>query len=263
MAKRYKEKTKKTLKQKLINIIYVIILLTFVLMFIISVVNIIKWYLGNKENQKIQKEISQSITVKEDEENIQDKYIVNFEDLKQKNPDTVGWLKVNGTEVEYTVVQSSNNDYYLTHNFEKKYNKSGWIFADYKNKLDGTDKNLVIYGHNIRDDSMFGTLKNVIKEEWYNNPENYKIILITENAKTIYEVFSVYQIENEDYYIQTNFTNETEFEKFINTVKSRSVKEFKIELTGKDNILTLSTCANNNKYRVVLHAKKISNEEEI
>ncbi len=258
MAKRYKEKPKKTVKQKLINLIYIIILLTFILLFIISVSNIIKWYLSNKENDKIKQEISKSITVNENEENVQDKYIVNFEELKEKNSDTVGWIKVNGTNIEYTVVQSNNNDYYLAHNFEKKYNSSGWIFADYKNKLDGTDKNLVIYGHNVRDDSMFGSLKNVIKEEWYNNPENYKIIFITENEKIIYEVFSVYQIKVEDYYIQTSFTNETEFTKFINTVKSRSVKDFNIETTSEDSILTLSTCANNNKYRVVLHAKKIS-----
>ena len=256
MAKRYKEKSKKTLKQKLINLVYIILLLTFVLMFVISALNIIKWYLGNKENEEIKKEISKSITVNENEENVQDKYIVNFEELKQKNPDTIGWLKVNGTDVEYTVVQTNNNDYYLTHNFEKKYNKSGWIFADYKNKLDGTDQNLVIYGHNIRDNSMFGTLRNVIKEEWYNNPENYKIIFITENETEIYEVFSVYQIENEDYYIQTKFRNETEFTKFINTISLRSVKDFNVEVTGKDNILTLSTCANNDNYRIVLHAKK-------
>ena len=75
---------------------------------------------------------------------------------------------------------------------------------------------------------MFGTLRNVIKEEWYNKPENYKIILITENEKAEYEVFSVYQIENEDYYIQTKFATETEFTKFINTIKSRSVKSSNI-----------------------------------
>lgn len=256
MAKHFKEKPKKSLKQKLISTIYVIILLTFVLMFIISAVNIVKWYLGNKENEKIKQEISQSITIKENEANIQDKYIVNFEELKQKNPDTVGWLKVNGTDIEYTVVQTNNNEYYLTHNFEKKYNKSGWIFADYKNKVDGTDQNLVIYGHNIRDNSMFGTLRNVIKEEWYSNSENHQVILITENEKAIYEVFSVYQKENEDYYIQTNFSTEAQFTELINTIKQRSVKDFNVEVTSEDNILTLSTCANNNDYRIVLHAKK-------
>lgn len=254
MAKRFKEKPKKTAKQKMINLM----LLIFIGLFIISAKEIIEWYLRNKENAKIQQKISQSIVIREDEKNIQDKYIINFQELKQKNSDTVGWIKVNGTEVEHVVLQATDNDYYLTHNFEKNYNKSGWIFADYKNKLDGTDKNLIIYGHNVKDNSMFGSLRNILKEEWYNNEENYQLILITEKESTIYEVFSVYKVENEDYYLQTNFTSNEEFAKFINTIKLRSVKNFNVELTEKDKILTLSTCANNDNYRIVLHAKKIN-----
>jgi len=251
MGKHHKEKVKKTSKQKKFDFIYIIILLIFLTLFIISAVNIVKWYLNNRENKKIQEEISQAITVNEEEQ-----YTVDFAALKEKNADTVGWLKVNGTEVEHAVVQTTDNDYYIRHNFEKNYNKAGWIFADYKNKLDGTDKNIVIYGHNIRDNSMFGTLKNILKEEWYNNEENYNVIFITEQENAIYEVFSVYQIESEDYYIQTEFANEVKFEEFIETIKLRSVKTFNVELTGESQILTLSTCADNNKYRIVLHAKK-------
>ena len=128
---------------------------------------------------------------------------------------------------------------------------------DYKNKLDGTDKNIVIYGHNIKDGSMFGTLKNILEEEWYNNEENYIIDLITEKEKLRYQVFSVYKIENEDYYIDTEF-KKNEFVKFIETLKERSIKYFDVEVVEEDSILTLSTCADNNKYRVVLHAKRIN-----
>ena len=252
-------KTNKDIKKhKKYNFIYIIVLLIFITLFIISTKEIVKWYINNQNNKKIQEEISQEIIIDEKENKEEDKYKVNFKALKDKNPDTVGWLKVNGTKIEHTIVQANDNDYYLTHNFEKEYNSAGWIFADYKNKFDGTDKNIVIYGHNMRDNSMFGSLKDVIKEKWYNNEENYKIIFITENEPSIYEVFSVYQIENEDYYIQTNFRNNTIFEEFINTIKSRSVKNFEIEVTKEDTILTLSTCANDNRYRVVLHAKKIN-----
>ena len=104
---------------------------------------------------------------------------------------------------------------------------------------------------------MFGTIKDVVKEEWYNNDENHEIIFITENEILDYEVFSVYQIETEDYYIQTHFENDEKFEEFINKIKNRSVKDFNTEVNSEDSILTLSTCANNKKYRVVLHAKKI------
>lgn len=258
MAKHYKEESKGVIVIRIGNLIYKITLLILIILAAKSSIEIVKWYSNNKDNEIIQQEIAQSITINENETNIQNKYVVDFATLKEKNSETVAWLKVNGTDIEYTVVQAINNSYYLTHNFNKEYNKAGWIFADYKNKLDGTDKNIVIYGHNIKDDSMFGSLRNVISEEWYNNPNNYKILFTTENEAAEYEVFSVYQIENEDYYIQTNFADEIEFTNFIKTIKSRSIKDFNIEITGEDKILTLSTCANNNKYRVVLHAKKIS-----
>lgn len=105
---------------------------------------------------------------------------------------------------------------------------------------------------------MFGTLKNILKEEWYSNEENFVIDFITEQEQAKYQVFSVYKIKNEDYYINTEF-KENEFSSFIKTLKIRSIKDFEIEVTENDSILTLSTCADNNKYRIVLHAKKIIN----
>lgn len=181
---------------------------------------------------------------------------MNFEKLKQENSDTVAWLKVENTNIEIPVVQAKDNSYYLTHNFNKKYNVAGWVFADYKNKFDETDKNIVVYGHNMRDDSMFGSLKNVIKEEWYDNKDNQYITFITENEYQTYQIFSIYQAEKEDYYIQTEFSDD-EFSKFINTIKQRSKKDFNVNVSNEDTLLTLSTCANNNKYRVVLHSVRV------
>jgi sortase B len=255
MAKHYKDRSNISLKEKMKSIILIFIVLIFVSLMLICSIKILKWYQNNKENVKISVELSKAVTVDETNED-KDKYSVNFEILKEKNADTVAWLKVNNTNIEYTVVKSSDNEYYLNHNFNKTYNSAGWIFSDYNNKFDGTDKNIVIYGHNMRDGSMFGSLKKTLKEEWYNNKENYKITFITENEKATYEIFSIYQIEKEDYYIKTNFKNEEEYTKFLKTIKSRSIKNFNTEVTSQDNILTLSTCANNNKYRVVLHARK-------
>lgn len=248
MSRKDKRNNKK--KLLIINIIQLIL----IIILVYSAIHIVIWYKNNKTNKKIIEEISQAIEINENTEDEQ-KYKVNFEELKNKNSDTVAWLKVENTSIEFPVVKANDNSYYLTHNFNKENNKAGWIFADYKNKFDGTDKNIVIYGHNMRDDSMFGSLKDVIKEEWYNNEENKYITFVTENEYQTYQVFSVYQIEKEDYYIQTNFQN-NEFEEFIKTIKQRSKKDFNVDVTSKDNILTLSTCANNNKYRVVLHAKK-------
>ena len=243
MWKYEKEKSKK-------NIIANILLIIFIALLIISSIEIIKWYKENRENKKVQEKISEAIIIDKE------KTTIDFEKLKEINKDAVGWIKVNGTDIEYAVVKTNNNSYYLDHNFENEYNKAGWIFADYKNKLDGTDKNIVIYGHNRKDGSMFSSLKNILKEEWYSNEENRKITFITEKEESVYEVFSIYQIEAEDYYITTDFKN-GEFLRYIETVKNRSIKDFNIEVTEEDNILTLSTCGNDNDYRVVLHARQI------
>lgn len=252
MKKQSKGKmSKKALVLSLLNTIFIITL-------IISIILIIKWYVDSKNNKLLKEQLLEAVvdTNVDNEENKQTKTI-DFEKLKQINDETVAWIKVYGTNIEYPVVQSKDNDFYLKRNFNKKYNSGGWIFADYKNKFDGTDKNIVIYGHNMKDNSMFGTLKNILKEEWYNKEENYIIGLITEQELRKYQVFSIYKIQNEDYYITTSFSDD-EFIKFIETLKQRSIKDFNIEITAQDSLLTLSTCANNNKYRVVLHAKRIN-----
>lgn len=242
-------------KKKLFNVVMRIIELIFLILLVYSSINIFKWYNNNKENKQIINEIAESVTINEDT-NEEKKYKINFEELKQKNSDTVAWLKVENTNIEFPIVQANNNSYYLTHNFDKKYNVAGWIFADYKNKLDGTDRNIVIYGHNMRDNSMFGSLKDVITEEWYNNEENKYITFVTENNYQTYQVFSLYQIKTEDYYIKTEFKS-NEFPEFIDTITKRSKKDFDINVSKEDTILTLSTCANNNKYRVVLHSVRV------
>lgn len=242
-----KDKKKKVLIINIIQILLIVVL-------VYSAIHIAIWYKNNESNKEIIKETLKTVKINDDTKTKQ-KYEVDFKELKNKNSDTIAWLKVENTNIEFPIVKGNDNSYYLSHNFNKEYNKAGWIFADYKNKFDTTDKNIVIYGHNMRDNSMFGSLKDVIKKEWYNNESNKYITLITEEEYHIYEVFSVYQIEKEDYYIKTNFKN-NEFEEFINTIKERSKKDFNVKVTKDDNILTLSTCANNNKYRVVLHAKK-------
>ena len=217
-------KKNKKYKKAILNLILYIILLSIL---IYSGIKIFKWYKDKTNNNKIAEHIKSTVIVEEE----------------------------NGDE--YPVVKGTNNSFYLNHCFDKSNNSAGWIFADYRNKFDNTDKNIVIYGHNIRDGSMFGSMLNILNAKWYENEENTNITLYTENEKCMYKVFSIYKIENEDYYIKTEFKNDNEFEDFIKTLKKRSIKDFNVDVSKDDNILTLSTCANNNKYRVVLHAKKV------
>ena len=99
-------------------------------------------------------------------------------------------------------------------------------------------------------------LKNTLNNNWYENKNNHIIAFVTESEYQQYQIFSIYQIEKEDYYIKTNF-KENEYLTFLNTIKDRSIYNLNIDLSESDDILTLSTCSNNNKSRIVLHAKKI------
>ena len=229
-------------------------ILLFILIY--SGIKIYKWYKDKTSNKEIVEQIKETVVV-EDKNEYKEEYTIDFNKLKEQNKETVAWIKVNNTNIEYPVVKANNNNFYLNHSFDKSENLAGWIFADYRNKFDNTDKNIIIYGHNMRDGSMFGSLKNILNSDWYENEENTNITLYTENEKCIYKVFSIYKIESEDYYIKTEFSNDNEFEQFVNTIKNRSIKKFDIDVSKEDNILTLSTCANNNRYRIVLHAKKM------
>ena len=252
---RNKKNKSKKYKKAILNLVIYIMLLSILLY---SGIKIYKWYKDKTNNNKIAEQIKDTVIVEEKNEDENKKeYKIDFDKLKDQNNETVAWIKVNNTNIEYPVVKTNNNSFYLNHSFDKSQNSAGWIFADYRNKFDNTDKNIVIYGHNMRDDSMFGSLKNILNSDWYDNEENTNITLYTENEKCIYKVFSIYKIESEDYYIKTGFNNDDDFEKFIKTIKARSIKEFNVDCLKNDSILTLSTCSNNNKYRVVLHAKKI------
>lgn len=250
-----RRKKNKKYKKAILNLILYIILLSIL---IYSGIKIFKWYKDKTNNNKMVEQIKSTVIVEEknEDENNKEEYTVDFSKLKKQNNEAIAWLKVNNTNIEYPVVKGTNNSFYLNHSFDKSNNSAGWIFADYRNKFDNTDKNIVIYGHNMRDGSMFGSMLNILNAKWYENEENTNIILYTENEKCIYKVFSVYKIKNEDYYIKTEFKNDNEFEGFIKNLKKRSIKDFNVDVSKDDNILTLSTCANNNKYRVVLHAIK-------
>ena len=184
---------------------------------------------------------------------------VDFNELLKKNPDTVGWIKVEGTKVNYPVVQASDNNYYLSHAFNKTANQGGWIFADYKNKFDDTDKNIVIYGHNMNNKTMFGSIPNMLYNGYLSNSSNYYIKISTPTSNSVWKVFSIYTVDPQTYYLKTNFKSEP-YSKFLSTLKSRSIYNFGIDVSENDKILTLSTCDNTGTKRVAVHAKMINIE---
>ena len=182
---------------------------------------------------------------------------VNLDKLKQENSDTVGWIKVPNTNINYPFVQTTDNDYYLKHSFYKRSNSAGWVFLDYRNNFQTLDKNNILYAHGRLNNTMFGSLKKVIEPSWYQNQNNRYIQISSLYANTVWEVFSVYTIEPENYYLKTKFNVDEDFQNFYEKLKNRSVADFNVELNPSDKIITLSSCYNDD-LRVVLHAKLIS-----
>ena len=181
---------------------------------------------------------------------------VDLAELRKLNPDTVGFLSVAGTNINYPVVQSGDNKYYLTRTFKRQYNQAGWVFMDYRNHPGITNQNTVIYGHGRLDTTMFGTLKNILSSAWVENKDNYVIRYSSESENMLFQVFSVYTVPAESYYIQTSFGS-SEYQGWLDTMIGRSQYDFGTVIREGDKILTLSTCSNTEGERIVMHAKLI------
>ena len=186
---------------------------------------------------------------------------VDFTKLKQVNPDTVGWLYVNNSKINYPIVQSGDNSFYLDHSFDKSYNKAGWVFADYRSNFTNLEKNTVIYGHGRYDKTMFGTLIDTLDSGWYTNPENQVIKVSTPEKNMLWQVVSLYTVPVESYYLTHTFIDDEAYMNFLNTIVGRSIYNFNVGVDTNDHILTLSTCLDNNGNRVVMHAKLIKSED--
>ena len=133
---------------------------------------------------------------------------------------------------------------------------NGWVFMDFRNNSDLSDKNTIFYGHNLLNKTSFGSIANIFTDNWYNT-SNHKIMIKNNMQINTYEVFSIYYIDPEVYYLQTSFFDDNSYMEFLNTLKSRSKYNYGIQLSSNDRIITLSTCTDDNKGRKVVHARLI------
>lgn len=270
-------KKRKRKKKKNTTWIFVILCSIFISIIVFCLIKIFIWGKDNKDTSKVINDITNAVnvTLRDDDDNtelVNDTneeetsdywyYIkfplidVDITELKEKNSDTVGWINVNNTNINYPYVQGKDNNYYLDHSFDKKYNEAGWVFLDYRNDKNLSNKNNILYAHSRLDKTMFGSLSKTLKSNWYNNKDNHIIRLSTETENTMWQIFSVYKIPEETYYITTNFNSDNDYQKFLNTIKERSIHNFSTNLTTEDKILTLSTCYSDTE-RTVVHAKLI------
>lgn len=161
-------------------------------------------------------------------------------DLQKANPDVIGWISIPDSKIDYPLLQSDDNSYYLMRTWDGKNNSMGSIFMEYRNSSDLSDENTVVYGHNMRNGTMFASLKD------YSNPEYWKahpyIYISDGNTVYRYEIFSCYRAELQAPTYSLRFKEDTEKEEFL----SHALKESKIQTniipSQSDRILTLSTC---------------------
>lgn len=274
-SKKYKEKNKfKELFIVTIKTCLLVVLISLIILFIIIKINEIKEVKKTSANLEFINDIVDSTDSYDAEVNneIPDKntkknnykspYYTKYEQiydkLYEKNNDTVGWISIKNTNVDYPVVQGKDNEYYLKHSFDKSSNGAGWVFVDYRNDLSNLNNNTIIYAHNVtKGELMFGSLKKLLDDQWNTNESNLVMNFDIKGVTIKWKIFSIYVIDNTNDYLITKFNDKARYNEFIEKIKERSIKDFNTEVTDNDKILTLSTCYDGSKKRLVVHAKKI------
>lgn len=196
------------------------------------------------------------VTVVEDGEEI-DLPVMNnpidFPELDKVNPDIVGWLRLRAVDISYPLVQGEDNDYYLHKTFEREDNIAGCLFLNYENEPDFTDTNTVVYGHNMKNGSMFGKLKQFKEDGVFDRSKYFWIF--TKDLIYEYRIFSAMEVNKTGLTYQTWFRGD-EYQEFLDTaLKNSVVDNSDVEVTLDDRVVTLSTCTGNDATRFVVIGK--------
>lgn len=243
MAKHRAKHYKKVIKQHklLISILIIVI--------VISISYIIKYFFDMNHVNK-DSNILSSIEVNSDDiTDTTTKRMLQVRELQKENSDIVGWLEIEGTSINYPVLQGKDNSYYMTHDYKKEESSSGALFLDKDYNWSIPSSNLLIYGHNLNNGLMFEELLEYENEDFYNEHPNIRFT--TENEDAEYEIISAFKsrvyYKSETnvfrYYFFINAQNEEEYNQFVDNAKKASLYD-----TGKtaqygDQLMTLSTCS--------------------
>jgi len=168
---------------------------------------------------------------------------IDFEALLDRNPDVIAWLNIPGTQIDYPVVFSRDNSDYLRRDFDRKNDMAGTLFTDMINRIDFFDRLTVIYGHNMRDGTMFADLHNFADREFFE--KNREIKLYTIEGMRIYEIIAAYKRDDNNILYQTDYFDDSVWEAYINEIFSNedtNANLFLRDIGENDQILTLSTC---------------------
>ena len=182
---------------------------------------------------------------------------VDFKALREKNPDTVGWLYVGSCGISYPIVQGEDNDYYMHHTFEGTVNSSGAIIMDYRDDKYLKDWNTFIYGHNMKNGSMFGSLKKLLNDETLYDSDPYIYVYLPGYIYR-YKIFSYYKDKPDSKMYWTADTLQ-EYRQYIRDALSLSVRDLGVETSEENNMVTLVTCSGSGagKMRFFVHGEFI------
>ena len=250
-----------------------IMIIFFLLVYIISIIYISCYfankYINKKENEKIINSVKEMQIDKKEITDKRSEQILKIEKLQKENSDIVGWIEIEGTNINYPVLQTTNNEFYLTHNYNKEYSKTGSIFLDKNVELNKPSTNFLIYGHRSIDGEMFEELIKYKKEKYYKAHPTIKFTTVNDESE--YEIIAVflsrvyYKKETDvfRYYYFIDAKNKEEYDYYINNSKKNSLYD-----TGKiaeynEQLLTLSTCEYSKKDgRLAIIAKKVLEKKQ-
>ncbi len=179
-----------------------------------------------------------------------------FDELKEMNEDVVGWITIDDTKIDYPIMQSDNNTDYLNRNYHGEKSIAGSIFMDYRNDITMRENNLILYGHRVKDGSMFQHLTKYLDEDFFKSHRKFTVETLYDSYEA--EIFAVYNTMIDFNYIETDFSSAEEFGSLIEGIQSRSIYDTDVEIGATDQIITLSTCEytlDADDSRLVVHAK--------
>ncbi|RKP53070.1 SrtB family sortase [Cohnella endophytica] len=179
-----------------------------------------------------------------------------FSDLVKVNEDIVGWVKIEGTRIDYPVAQGEDNEFYLNNDINRKSNVAGSIFMDYRNELGGENRNVILYGHDMKNKTMFADLVSYESRWNFENKATIEFDTLYGDGKWV--IFSAYTTDISFDYLRTDFQSDEDYQLFLDTIKAKSLHRSDVQVSAKDSILTLSTCSSAYKdARFVVHAKRL------
>lgn len=184
---------------------------------------------------------------------------IDFDALTAEYPNAVAWIHFNDAniKIDYPVMQTDDNSYYLTYDAAGNQSKYGAIFLDYRNSSLAADLHTIIYGHNMLDEGMFGGLHKYDDESYFKNNDTTFWVATKDHVYT-YEIFAVAVVDPEDSIYTVGYKNAEVFDAFVQTIKDQSIYDTGVSVSGTDHVLTLSTCSIPN--RLVVSAKLVGED---